>query len=575
MDLQPGTTIDRYVITEFVGRGGMAAVWKARHKQLGTLHAIKFLEVHRTALKDRLIQEGRIQASMRHINVVAATDVIEVEGSPALVLEWIEGFTLDRVLSRTPLTVEQSDDLMSGVFDGMMEVERRGLVHRDLKPGNILLSVQEGRVIPKVVDFGIAKATELESQGEATYSNISMGTPAYMAVEQFRDARSVDSRADVFSLGAILYELMTGERAFPGNNIVDIIYQITQGSYRPVRELAPELPEARIAVIERALEPDADDRFPSIAAMAEAWFHLGRPLAADWSSVVAMTAELRPAQSPLSPPPPRAPQIPALPTVDGVIVQNTPTSMTIVPAAAAVPDEVTTPPKPWRAPQTPRGTAPPRTPVPPGGPRDANSGALIAVGLSVGAIGALLIGALAAVALPQILNPKATIEAEVTGPSQGRIVIEGPQSSEAVAPAASAPKAPEPAHIAPPPVSATRKAPPQAPAVAPTTARAPAEAAPVRAAGAVPIRSLLRERRPAVLACLEPLAESDPSFSADLSLSWVVNPDGTTREARITASTVDDPDVRSCVLAAVGAWTFPAGAIVGPFSDQISVAAAP
>lgn len=359
MELRPGDIVDRYQITAKVGSGGMATVWKARHLDLGTLHAIKVLHVSGPSLIQRLRREGQIQSSIRHPNVVGVTEVIEVEGAPALVLEWIEGFPLDRVLARFQLDATEIDDLMAGIFAGLVEVERLGLIHRDLKPGNILLAVEGERLIPKVVDFGIATvlndARELEHQADPP-----MGTPGYMALEQYRDPRNVDGRADVFSLGAILYELVAGRPAFGGRDLVEIIVQMSQRTWRPLHEVAPWLDARRAGVIEVALSPHPNDRHPTVEAMREAWFPAGPPPLARWDDLLAS------AQSVLAP-------------LAGTI--GPPGGGT--PEASADPKP---PAQPFEAPWTPGPAAPPRWRL--AGPRTARAWApaRVAAALVVAAV---------------------------------------------------------------------------------------------------------------------------------------------------------------------------------------------
>ena len=272
MELQPGTPVDRYVVEGVLGKGGMAVVYRVRHGVLGHAAALKILLVPSPSIRQRLLQEGRVQSNLKHPNVVAVSDVVEVAGAPGLVMEYIDGPPLDRYLESHRLTLDQADSLARGILRGVVAAHAAGTIHRDLKPGNILLAIQDGEIIPKITDFGLAKAMELDGGGNsATRSGLAMGTPAYMAPEQIRSAKSVDERADVFSLGAILYELVTGIRAFPGEDIIDLFSRIGSGSYQPPNQLAPDLPERWVTAIQNSLVPDADKRIRSAAALYEAW----------------------------------------------------------------------------------------------------------------------------------------------------------------------------------------------------------------------------------------------------------------------------------------------------------------
>ncbi|MBA2320108.1 MAG: serine/threonine protein kinase, partial [Deltaproteobacteria bacterium] len=210
MDLAPGTEIDRYVVEEVIGRGGMAVVYRVQHKKLGTSHALKVLLIPAPAIQERMLQEGRVQATLRHPNVVNVTDVIDVNGSYGLVMEFVDGPALDRHLwQQKHLSLEEAEIIGRGILAGVAAAHAQSMIHRDLKPANILLARSErGDLVPKVTDFGLAKilrGTSLDT-ASATRTGHTMGTPQYMAPEQIRNAKTVDERADVFSIGALLYE---------------------------------------------------------------------------------------------------------------------------------------------------------------------------------------------------------------------------------------------------------------------------------------------------------------------------------------------------------------------------------
>lgn len=275
--LPPGRIIDRYLIEGRLGRGGMATVYKAQHRHLGTWHAIKILDVAAASVHRRLLLEGRVQASLQHPNVVAVTDVVEVDGALALVLEYIHGPTLAELLRQQPLTYGQADLLARGIFRGVHAAHRKGFVHRDLKPANILLQPTEHGFEPKVADFGLAKLLD-DARGDqhSTRTGATMGTPQYMSPEQIRDAKDVDLRSDIFSLGAILYEMATGARAFEGADVVEVYNAVTQGWHVPPRDRKPDMPERMAKAIDAALQIQVDDRPQDCEALAAIWEgHLG------------------------------------------------------------------------------------------------------------------------------------------------------------------------------------------------------------------------------------------------------------------------------------------------------------
>ncbi len=263
--LSAGQTLERYVVEDYVGHGGMAVVYRARHAELGTKHALKVMIGARPAVRDRLLAEGRAQAVLRHPNVVGVTDVLRVDGGLALVMEYVDGPDLARWLARFDrATFDEARWLLRGVAAGLAEAHALGVTHRDLKPENVLLERTATGLRPKVADFGIAKSLD-EGGLSRTRSNVAMGTPHYMAPEQVRDAASVDARADVFALGALLYEIVTGRLAFPGDDVLTVLNAVAEARYAPPTELVPDLPEDLARVIAGCLVVDRDARFQGCA----------------------------------------------------------------------------------------------------------------------------------------------------------------------------------------------------------------------------------------------------------------------------------------------------------------------
>ncbi|MEC7242715.1 MAG: protein kinase [Myxococcota bacterium] len=272
MLLEPGTRLDRYQIQGTLGEGAMAIVYRAEHVELGSLHALKKLKIPGQKVNERLLLEGRLQSSLKHPNVVSVTDLITIDGVPALVMEFVAGPTLAALLKAKRLTIHQSDAIVRDLLKGIAAAHAHGLIHRDLKPHNILMAVTDDSLVPKVADFGLAKVVEGEADPrELTRTGMAMGTPAYMAPEQIRDASNVDNRADVFSLGAILYEIVTGAPCFQGESIMEIWEKICAGDYRPVQEAAPEIPKRMAQAIEAALLVDPEQRTSSVSELYTAW----------------------------------------------------------------------------------------------------------------------------------------------------------------------------------------------------------------------------------------------------------------------------------------------------------------
>nr|MBA2320693.1 serine/threonine protein kinase [Deltaproteobacteria bacterium] len=272
MHIGPGTVIDRYTVESVLGEGGMAIVYKVRHNTLGSLHALKVLTITSPELKRRLVQEGRVQGQLRHPNIVQVTDVVDVGDAPALVMEFIEGPTLDDYVEKQRPTLAQVDSLAQGILDGVAAAHAKGLVHRDLKPGNILLQVSPSGLTPKITDFGLAKVQGGEPGGwMRTREGTAMGTPHYMSPEQIRDAGAVGEPGDVFALGAILYELVTGRLAFDGADILEIFNKVAEADYVPVRQLVPEVPDRMERAITGALKERIADRVQSVADLRAVW----------------------------------------------------------------------------------------------------------------------------------------------------------------------------------------------------------------------------------------------------------------------------------------------------------------
>ncbi|MFN7144910.1 MAG: serine/threonine-protein kinase, partial [Myxococcota bacterium] len=241
--LRPGQVVDRYIVEEELGRGGMATVYRVRHDALGSLHALKVLTVEDPADRQRLLQEGRTQASLRHPNIVAVTDIVDIEGRPALVLEFVPGLSLDAWLRANRPSLAEAERLFRQILAGVSLAHRQGLVHRDLKPANILLDPSGGELVAKVADFGIVKMLRDDAPLLATGTGTTLGTPSYMAPEQIRDSKAVDARTDVFALGCILYELVCGRRAFVGEDILSLFNAIVDGRFEPPERIVPDLPE--------------------------------------------------------------------------------------------------------------------------------------------------------------------------------------------------------------------------------------------------------------------------------------------------------------------------------------------
>lgn len=273
--IRVGDHVDRYVVEGRIGEGDTAVVYLVRHREHGTLHALKLIRVVSSRAIRRIEQEGRVQALLRHRNVVPVVGVIRVGVLPGLVMAYVEGPTLEQLLRSVRPTPPQVDALARDLMEGVRAAHRHRLVHRDLKPANVLVAFEDGRAVAKITDFGVAKV--VAEHAGLTRTGAVIGTPAYMAPEQFRSARDVDERADIFALGALLYELASGERALRGDDVISVHLAAARGDFRPLSEVAPGVPARWVEATRRALQPRAEDRPATVAELYALWTG-GEPL---------------------------------------------------------------------------------------------------------------------------------------------------------------------------------------------------------------------------------------------------------------------------------------------------------
>jgi eukaryotic-like serine/threonine-protein kinase len=248
--------IGPYDILEVLGSGGMGVVYRARDPRLSREVALKV--IHRTSEADprwrqRFADEARAAAALNHPNILAVHDVAIDVDSPYIVSELIDGGSLRQELKRGPLRLARLLDLAIQIADALTTAHRAGLVHRDLKPENVMVT-RTGRI--KIVDFGLAKALAPAGDGTPTLTVTSphtiVGTPAYMSPEQAR-GEAVDFRSDLFSFGALLFEMTTGRMAFDRPSSIDTLSAIIHDEPRPVSELNPSAPPDLQRVIARCL----------------------------------------------------------------------------------------------------------------------------------------------------------------------------------------------------------------------------------------------------------------------------------------------------------------------------------
>ena len=283
--IRPGVVIgETYEITELLGEGGMGTVWTAKHLRLpGKRVAIKVL--HGVAAGDResyarFRREAEIASRIGHPNIVTVHDFnVLASGEPYLVLEFLDGEDLAHRLLRGKLPLGQALGIARQIGSALHAAHKADVVHRDLKPGNIFLMPTEvgGELVDqvKVLDFGISKIRG--SQTVQTQDAVLLGTPQYMAPEQALGRNTeIDARTDVFALGAIVYEMLSGRPAFTGNTLAEVVFKVVYAEPTPLGELCSDAPKNVLDAVAQALAKDPAQRFSDVAAFINAL--TGRPL---------------------------------------------------------------------------------------------------------------------------------------------------------------------------------------------------------------------------------------------------------------------------------------------------------
>jgi serine/threonine-protein kinase len=277
------TRLASFRVLEKLGQGGMGVVYKAYDETLGRVVAVKLLPA---ALADeadrraRLLREARSAAAATHANIATLYEVREHEGRVLLVMEYVEGRTLAAVLDGGALPVPEALRIARAIARGLARAHERGIVHRDLKPENVMVG-PDGEV--KILDFGLAKLRESadgavigraaleqgETEAQVTKEGVIVGTPGYMSPEQGK-AAAVDSRTDVFAFGAVLYEMLTGQRAFRGETALDVLIAVSRDEPEPASRLNPSVTPGIQAILDRCLAKDPAARYADARALVAA-----------------------------------------------------------------------------------------------------------------------------------------------------------------------------------------------------------------------------------------------------------------------------------------------------------------
>ncbi len=271
MRLSTGTTLGPYEILAPAGSGGMGEVYRARDTRLDRIVAIKVLPAHladEPERRERFEREARTIASLNHPHICTLYDIGRQNGTDFLVMEYLEGETLAQRLLKGPLPLDQVLQYAIEIADALDKAHRKGITHRDLKPGNIMLTKSGS----KLLDFGLAKLrqdaapvvslSKMSTADSLTAQGTILGTLQYMAPEQL-EAKEVDARTDIFAFGAVVYEMATGEKCFEGKSQASLIASILEREPPPMSSLQPMTPPALDRVVKKCLRKDCDDRWQS------------------------------------------------------------------------------------------------------------------------------------------------------------------------------------------------------------------------------------------------------------------------------------------------------------------------
>jgi serine/threonine protein kinase len=271
--LMPGATFGVYRLGRVIGSGGMSSVHEGTHTTLQKRVAIKILHANlalNEALRARFVREGEATSRIRHPNVVNVSDVGTHDGLPYLVMDMLDGESLQQVLNvHRTLDERTLANVIVPVIAGLAASHAAGVLHRDLKPDNVVLAHEaDGSIVPKIIDFGVSKLLDV-SHGTTAAGSV-LGTPHYMAPEVILQRTEIDPRADQYALGVLMYECLAGDVPFDAGSLFELMNLIVAGKCDPLRALRPDVTPELEAIVARAMATDPAKRFPNLRALGSA-----------------------------------------------------------------------------------------------------------------------------------------------------------------------------------------------------------------------------------------------------------------------------------------------------------------
>ncbi|OVE79668.1 hypothetical protein BVY01_01890, partial [bacterium I07] len=272
-----GTVIAHFKILQLIGVGGMGVVYKAHDTILDRDVALKFLHPRITArneYKVRLLNEAKLAGSLNHSNICTVHEVREYQGQQYIVMEFVEGITLSELIKKGPLELNTVVDYAHQIGDGLNEAHKHGIIHRDIKSENIIVT-NKNQI--KIMDFGVAKADGSSTLPRSLYT---FGTVSYMSPEQILNI-DADARADIYSFGVVVYEMLAGELPFKGDSDPAITFSIINDTPQPITDYRSNLAPKFVNIINRSLEKDREDRYSSADEILLDLEHVKRNLNGD------------------------------------------------------------------------------------------------------------------------------------------------------------------------------------------------------------------------------------------------------------------------------------------------------